>query len=131
MALVASLVNRLANHQLFGGRAMWAMAAAAIHLALSQGMRVRLHCLGTCLLVTVEAHFRLRRRCQHRITRIMALMAIGAGDRIFVVTTAMPGKPRIILMTVGAKTILLSNCRHGIGAECENGGALLATSNSC
>ena len=107
MALVTGLIDRLPDHQLIGRVAVRAVTAAAIHLALRNGVRIRFMCLGARLLVAIETHFGLRSRCQDRVARSMTHMTVSAGDSVFIVTTAMPCKTRIVLMTVYALLILL------------------------
>ena len=75
-------------------RAVSAVAAAAVHLALPDRMRIRLHRLRSLLLVAVEAHFRLCRCHQHRIRGGVTGMAIGAGNVIHVVVVAVPAEAR-------------------------------------
>jgi hypothetical protein len=88
-------------------------------------------CLGTRLLMAIETHFGLRNRCQDRITRSMTDMTVGAGDRVFIVTAAMPRKTRIVLMAVNALLILLFyRCSAAI-AELNRRRALGATTDSC
>ena len=60
MAIETGVVDRLLDELQFVCRAVRAMATAAIHLALANGMRVGFQRLGTLLLVAFEANFGLR-----------------------------------------------------------------------
>jgi hypothetical protein len=88
-------------------------------------------CLGARLLVAIETHFGLRNRRQDRIGRSMTHMTVGAGDRIFIVTTAMPCKTRIVLMAVYALLILHFYRRNAAIAKLNRRRALGATTDSC
>ena len=73
----AGLVGARACEQQLGRVAMRIVAAITRHFAVPQRMRVRFHGCGPLLLMAVEAHFRLGRRREYRITLDMAVMAVG------------------------------------------------------
>ena len=131
MALVTGLIDRLPDHQLIGRVAVRAVTAAAIHLALRNGVRIRFMCLGARLLVAIETHFGLRNRRQDRIARSMTHMTVGTGDSVFIVTTAMPCKTRIVLMAVDALLILHFYRRNAAIAKLNQRRALGTTTDSC
>lgn len=112
MASLASIVNGLSHEQQLGGAAVRVVAATAVHLALPDRMRVRLHRLRALLLMAFETHLGLRRSRQHRIPFRMRGMAVRTRYGIFVVTAAVPGETGVVLMTPRAKTVLLRDRRH-------------------
>jgi hypothetical protein len=71
---------------------MGVVAITAGHFSLPYRVRVRFHRLCALLLVAIETDLSLRDRGEDRIALDMARMAVGAGDRIAVVLTAMPGE---------------------------------------
>jgi len=62
VAVEAGLIERHLGKLPFTRCAMSAMAAAAVHLALPDGVRIRFERLRALLLVAFEAHLGLRRR---------------------------------------------------------------------
>ena len=62
VAIEACLVQRLLSKLQFTGFTVCAVAAAAVHLALPDRVRIWLERLCALLLVAFEAHFGLRRR---------------------------------------------------------------------
>jgi hypothetical protein len=107
------------------------MAAAAVHLALPDRVRIRLERLCALLLMAFEAYFGLRRRHQHRILRSVTRMAIGTRNVIHVVVVAMPAKTRIGCMTIQAKAILyIDSCAGALAKNCAWRRSLLAATNA-
>jgi hypothetical protein len=92
MTIEAGVVQGLLHKLQIIGCAMIAMTAAAIHLALTYWVRVRLQRLRSLLLMALETDFGLRRGHQNRILSRMARMAICAGDFVDVMIVAVPAK---------------------------------------
>ena len=84
VAVVAGAVHRIASQQALGTVTVRIVATGALHLALANWMRVRLHGLRSLLLVAIEANFGLRRYSQNRVALDVSRMAIGARDGIVV-----------------------------------------------
>ena len=130
MAVITGVIDRLAGQQQFRGFAVRVVAATAIHLALSHGMRVGLHRLRTLLLVTIETDFRLTIRCQHRVALRVAGVAIGAGDGVVVMRTAVPGKASVVLVAVRTVSVLLGDRCGRIRSEHYNRRSFLAAADT-
>jgi hypothetical protein len=130
MTSLASLVNSLSRHQQLCRAAVRIVATTAVHLALSNRMRVRLHRFRALLLMAVETHLGLRRSRQHRIPFSMRSMAVRTRYRIVVVTAAVPGETGVILMTFGAITVLFRDRRHCTETKLDGWRAFRATSHT-
>ena len=127
----AGVVQRLLDELQLVCCAVRAVTATAVHLALTNWVRVGLQRLGSLLLVAVETHFRLRRCSQHRVIRRMAGVAICARDLVDVVVVAVPAKTRIGRVAVHAQGILGIDRRRRVLPENSTGsGAFLAAPNS-
>ena len=131
VAIKAGLIERHLGKLPFARRAVSAMTAAAVHLALPDRVRIRLERLCALLLVAFEAHFGLCRCHQHRIGRSVTRMAIGTRNVIHVVVVAMPAEARIRCMTIEAKAILHVDRRAAaLAKNCAWRRPLLAATNA-
>ena len=117
VAVEAGLVERLLGKLPLARCAMSTVAAAAVHLALPDRVRIRLESLCALLLVAFEAHVGLRRRHQNGIAGGVARMAIGARYVIHIVVVAVPAEACIGCMTIQAQAILHVDRRTGTGTE--------------
>jgi hypothetical protein len=104
------------------------MAVATSHVAMLYRMSVRLQRFGALLLMTVEAHFGLRRRRQYGVVFRVADMTICARDGVVVMTTAVPRETRVALVAVDAKSILFGDGRFRARAKPDDRRAFLAAS---
>ncbi len=95
MTVEAGVVKCLLDKLQIARCAMSAVAAAAIHLALADWMRVRLQRLRSLLLVAIETNLGLRRRHQDRVLSRMARVAIRARNFVDVMVVAVPAETRI------------------------------------
>jgi hypothetical protein len=131
VAIEAGLIERYLGKLPLARCAMSAMAAAAIHLALPNRVRIRLECLCALLLMAFEAHFGLRRGHQYGIAGGVARMAIGTCNVIHVVIVTVPAKARIGCMTIQAQAILHIDRRAAASAKnCAWCRSLLAATNA-
>jgi hypothetical protein len=130
MTAKTGVVCRCPYQQSFGAGAMRAVTVATVHFALPYRMRIRLHCLCTLLLVTVETHFRLSRCDQHRILRRVTGVAIRTGDLLHIVRAAVPRESKVVLVAVCAVTVLLENRGHTVCTESDDRRLLLTTPNT-
>ncbi len=94
MTVEAGVVKCLLDKLQIARCAMSAVAAAAIHLALADWMRVRLQRLRSLLLVTIETYFRLCRCHQYRVLGRMACVAICTRNFVHVMIIAVPAEAR-------------------------------------
>lgn len=78
VALETGVVERLADEQAVARLSVRAVTTGAGHFPLVERMRIRLHGLRALLLVTIEAHFRLTGRTQHRVVGNVNLVAARA-----------------------------------------------------
>jgi len=102
----AGIVKCLTCELPFACRAMIAVASAAVHLALSNRMRIGFQRLRALLLMALETNVRLRRRHQYGVARSMAGMAVGAREFVHVVLIAVPAEAGVRLVTTEAQAIL-------------------------
>jgi len=131
VAIEAGLVERHLGELPFARCAVSAMAAAAVHLALPNRVRIRLERLCALLLMAIEAYFRLRCRRQDRVARGMTRVAVCTRNVIHVVVVAMPAKTRIGCMTIQAKAVLHIDGRAAaLAKNCAWRRSLLAATNA-
>ena len=86
--------------------AVSAVASAAVHLALSNRVRIGLERLRALLPMTFEAYVCLCRCHQHRVTCRMTRMAVRTRDVVHVVVITVPAEARVRLVTIQAQAIL-------------------------
>ncbi len=111
MAVVAGVVRGGSCEEPVGCATMGVVAAVAGHLAMANGVRVRLHGLGSLLLVAVETDLGLRCGTEHRIPLDVAVVAIGTGNCVVVVRTAVPRETDIRQVTIHTLGVLLGDRR--------------------
>ena len=131
VAIEAGLIERHLGELPFARCAMSAVASAAVHLALTDRVRIRLERLRALLLMAIEAHFGLRRCHQHGIAGGVARMAVGARDVVHVVVVAVPAKSGIGLMAIHAEVVLyVDRCAAALAKNCAWRRSLLAATNA-
>jgi len=117
MTVEAGIVERLTRELPFACLAVSAMASAAVHLALSNRMRMGLERLRALLPMTFEAYVCLCRCHQHRIACRMTRMAVRTRDIVHVVVITVPAEAGVRLVTIQAQAILYIDWCRGARAE--------------
>lgn len=110
-------------------RAMWAVAAAATHFALTQRMAGGLVDICAQGLVAGQAHFSLRNCLQSRVLTHMHLVTVRAGRVVFLMGTAGPVEAGGRLVASQAHLVVLVDTRRRSGTEIWDCGPHLVTAN--
>ena len=109
MTLVTRIVDRLTNQLSIGSSPMRAVTAAAVHLSLEERVRKGFQRFATLQLMAVITDFGLRRGLHHGIAWRMADVAIGAGNFVVVMWSAVPTEANICIVATQAHVILDAN----------------------
>ena len=130
VALVAGVVERLADKLQRGRVPVRAVTTAATHLAFEERMGKRLQRLIALQLMTAVANLGLRRCPQNGVARLVADMTVGAGDLVIAMRPTMPSKSNIGFMAVQAHVILQADTGFCIGSKFDDGRPLLPAPHS-
>ena len=117
VTLLAGIVDIHTRKLRGDGVAVHVMAAHAVHLALQNRVRKCLARLVTLYLMAVETHVRLCRFLQDRIRCRVAGVTVRTGHLITGVSTGVPAKPDIALVTIQALFVLFFDRCASVSTE--------------
>lgn len=107
MTLLAACIQGLLRERRGRLVAMCAVATAAIHLALQQRMRKRLHRFAALSLMAIEANLRLRRGLHDGIGGRVADVTVRTGNFVAGVHAGMPAKTNVVFVTLETYAVLI------------------------
>ncbi len=130
VALVAGVVERLADKLQRGRFPVRAVTTTATHLAFEERMGKRLQRLIALHLMAAVANLGLRRCPQNGVTRLMTDMTVGAGYFVIAMRPTVPSKSNIGIVAVQAHVILQADTGFCIGSKFDDGRPLLPAPHS-
>ncbi len=120
VALETGIVHGLPNQLQLRRIAKHAVTTGAVHLAFTQGVRIRFQCITLAQGMTVITFVGLRRCVEHRVTGGVNLVTAGTADFVVVMRPAVPCEPGIGLMTSEAHPVLRLDAGGRIGTETDD-----------